>query len=422
MTNHQESTAEPSPGDSTGWKVARVSRHSCAGDELWQFDPRTPNRRQSLQRITWRLDVDSTLSFEERSALVDVGKKFLWLMMTAPPPGRRRWSHGTAVSAGHQVLRILKWMFTESIPSFRKLDAAAMSRFRATVSTRPGRHRERASAQTIHLYVDIFAALYQLRHQLSDAPLIHPNPGAAERQLAPRSQQDKRPIPPIPDGIAIPFLNAALHWVERGSKGILGMWELAHGCPDDDPGNQVGQAHSFFHRLLIAEPLFAPDGKRIYRVVDLQRAIQQLRVACAIVIGGFVGMRISEILALRRGAIETTYEDATNIPRSYLVSRLFKTSDARDGRETRWIAPAPAIHAVRVLERITAPLHDQSGSESLFISLHAAKHYVTFAADEVNEHINHFAKALDLPLHEGRRWVFSTHQLRKTFARLVVSI
>jgi hypothetical protein len=89
--------------------------------------------------------------------------------------------------------------------------------------------------------------------------------------------------------------------------------------------------------------------------------------ACFIVIAGFVGMRASEILSIRSGAIEYSPLGTTGAQQAYLVARLFKTAEV-GGRLERWLAPEPVVTAVRLLERLSEPLRVASGRDELFLT------------------------------------------------------
>lgn len=405
------------------WEKERVSAHSCAGDAVWQFEVRVPGRRASDLRVFWSLaESPGDSAPEVREALLIASKRFLLLMMTTPPSGRRRWGQSTASRAGKQLLVICEWMLQHGITSFRDLSAAHLDNFQSALEsrTRHRRHRDRVSVHTVWCYMDVLAAMYQARVSLSDAPLLHPNPGASERQHLSDRKSDICRIPAIPDELAVVYLGSAVKWVEQHSEPILRVWELMHefreahrDCNIDTPGSPL-------RRALLAEDVRGPDGRRLFRASDIYSVANSLRTACIIAIGGLVGMRVSEILALRSGAIETRRDPVTDVPQTYLLSRLFKTTEASDGRPERWIAPAPAVRALAVLERINAPLQSSTGIDSLFIAIRLRQgNAESLSLQAVNHHLNTFASAVKVPPFEGRDWKFSTHQLRKTFARFV---
>jgi len=97
-----------------------------------------------------------------------------------------------------------------------------------------------------------------------------------------------------------------------------------------------------------------------------------------------------------------------------------ENASAAGGREERWIAPAPALEAVNVLERIDAPIRRADDPASLFnvLQRRGNKTQILDTAS-INKLMNIFAMGAGVPDFEGQRWQFSTHQLRKTFARFV---
>jgi hypothetical protein len=141
--------------------------------------------------------------------------------------------------------------------------------------------------------------------------------------------------------------------------------------------------------------------------------------ACYIVIAGFVGMRVSEILSMKVGAIE--YRPRRDrVDQAYVVARLFKTVDHPEGREERWVAPAPVVRAVDLLEQLSAPLRAASGRDEIFLVKNTQYgEIVPVTHMHIGWRINDFARHVGVPEHEGKPWSFSTHQFRKTFARFV---
>jgi hypothetical protein len=137
-------------------------------------------------------------------------------------------------------------------------------------------------------------------------------------------------------------------------------------------------------------------------------------------IAGFVGMRSSEILSMKAGAIEHHPIGETGVNQAYVVSRLFKTVDDLDGRRERWVAPAPVVRAVELLERLSAPLREASGRDDLFLVKNTQYgQIVPVTHMHIAWRINDFARHVGIPDHDGKPWRFSTHQFRKTFARFI---
>jgi integrase len=167
------------------------------------------------------------------------------------------------------------------------------------------------------------------------------------------------------------------------------------------------------------------DSRRTEPVTSLKVVdflVSRLYDACFVVIAYLVGARASEILGLKTGCIaEHPSADGTETF-TYLSGRIYKTADTPAGQPHRWVAPAPVVRAVTVLERLSEPVRRRAGREELWLtpaadgdgSFHVRRSY------NFTDHLNGpFAAFIDLPLHDGRPWHLSTHQGRKTFARFV---
>jgi integrase len=160
-------------------------------------------------------------------------------------------------------------------------------------------------------------------------------------------------------------------------------------------------------------------GEPLDGAYAVRHAATHLVEACYIVIAGFVGMRVSEILSIEGGAIEYRPIGETGVEQAYIVARLFKTSDQKGGRLERWLAPEPVVKAVALLEQLGAPLRQDSGRRELFLVKNRYGKVVPVTQMHIGGRINDFARHVGVPLHEGKPWSFSTHQFRKTFARFI---
>jgi hypothetical protein len=157
-------------------------------------------------------------------------------------------------------------------------------------------------------------------------------------------------------------------------------------------------------------------------------------VSCFIVIAYLVGLRASELLQLRAGCVRPWRDPRTEADTGIaeIVGVIFKHEPAFDGRPHQWLAPPPAVHAIVVLEALSAPHRARTGRNELWLRTWKGRNprngeCETGCQDEVRVlRTADFRYLLtsrtlwfDLPLHEGKRWRLSTHQGRKTFSRFV---
>jgi len=72
------------------WASTPLSRRSCFGDNLWQFDIAAAGRPASQNRLDWNIGLanGSRLTDPQYAPLLAAAKQFLWSMANDPPRGR----------------------------------------------------------------------------------------------------------------------------------------------------------------------------------------------------------------------------------------------------------------------------------------------------------------------------------------------
>jgi integrase len=406
------------------WMAAPVSPWSCFGDEEWRLDIKTPGRRADQKLVRWAIPppADPRITLSEHAGLVRAAKHFLWSMAFNPPTGRKRSSPASLHSKSAILKTLIGWMATEGLTAFAAIDRAAVERLRAWVLARPGQKgRASLTANSMVNYMIVLKDLHRQRGKLDDAVSIDPLPLETSYEAAGLTRATKGAIPFIPDAVAVAVLGAALLWVEAHGDIIVAAETLRR----ETRAAAIARgpcriASDDVRRALGAAGLVGPSGEALEGAYVVRAAAAHLVAACYIVIAGFVGMRVSEILSMRVGAIEHRPIGETGVAQAYVVARLFKTVDDPGGRLERWIAPAPVVRAVELLERLSAPLRAAAGRDDLFLVKNTQYgEIVPVTQMHMGVRINDFARHVGVPPHEGEPWSFSTHQFRKTFARFV---
>jgi hypothetical protein len=112
-----------------------------------------------------------------------------------------------------------------------------------------------------------------------------------------------------------------------------------------------------------------------------------------------------------------------------IVGAIFKREAAYEGRPHECIAPLPAVHAITVLEALSAPHRERSGRTHLWLRARGGCWGASewrpdcpgslrvMSTGEMRSLLIRCSAHLGLPLYKGRRWRLSTHQGRKTFVR-----
>lgn len=405
------------------WEDAPISPWSRYGDDNWHLDIRTAGRRADQNRFCWLMlpPEGARISSADLAALVRAAKHFLWSMRIDPPLGRKRCSP-VSLHAKAMVLRpLIDWMAREGLTRFAQFDAAVIERLQAWLKARTSpRSGKPISPGTAGSYLLVVKDMYRQRAKLDDAPLVDPFPHQTAFEAAGQSRGSKQPIPFIPDRVAVAILSEALRWVEEHGETIVSAERIRQLARERGLAQSNRRASDHVRAALRQASLTGPAGERLDGAYAVRHAATHLVEACFIVIAGFVGMRVSEILSMRLGAVELHPIGETGMTQAYVTARLFKTVDDPDGRLERWIAPAPVARAVALLETLSAPLREASGRSELFLVKNTQYgEIVPVTHMHMGWRINDFAKAVGVPDHEGKPWPFSTHQFRKTFARFI---
>jgi integrase len=406
------------------WEDKPVSPSSRFGDDEWCLDIKTSGRRADQNRLRWSVSMpeDAKISVRDRAQLIHAAKHFLWSMRVDPPAGRKRSSLASIHAKGTILRTLIGWMTVEGVHRFAEIDPNIVDRLCVWLRGRSARGKKgRISPSTVSNYLLVVKDLYRQRSKLKDAPLVDPLPLETTFEAAGVTRATKGTIPFIPDRIAIAILGEALRWVEEYGDTIVEaetvrlrarMFGLNQGAKH--------QASYHVRRALHKAGLKGPSGEALDGAYAVRHAATHLVEACYIVIAGFVGMRVSEILSMKFGAIEHRPIGETGVDQAYVVARLFKTVDHPNGREERWVAPAAVVRAVELLERLSAPLRAASGRDDLFLVKNTQYgEIVPVTHMHIAWRINDFARHVGMPDHDGKPWPFSTHQFRKTFARFV---
>jgi integrase len=359
------------------------------------------------------------ISDDDYALLIHGGKHFLWTLALDPPVGRKRASPTTLHLRTQNLKRLLVWMAIDGVRRFVDLDQAAVGRFISWLQAQPRLHRHNGNLapQALVKYLIVIKDLYRQRAKLEDAPQSDPFPLETTGEVAGTSRATNGAVPFIPDAIAVYLLSKALEWVETSADTIITADLLRTNTQAAAPTRGCAKSRVWrtLHAAALVDPLAGPlNSPRLVRA-----AVAHLVSACFIVIAGFVGMRVSEILSMKAGGIEHRPIGKTGLAQAYIVARLFKMVGEPDGREERWTAPPVVVGAVSILERLSEPYRMESGRDELFLFKTPHREVSLVTGIHIDTWINGFADAVGVPLHEGRPWRFTTHQFRKTFARFI---
>ncbi|CAE6864502.1 hypothetical protein R75461_08184 [Paraburkholderia nemoris] len=433
--DHQTSSLIPA---SQAEALARDDRawflDSLWHDPVWVFKPTSALEEGRSMRIDWRFKLPSgELFVEPRFAQLLHSCKQVVAIIRSRSLGTGLAQRATTTFAFFMRLRTLvRWMDQAGYRRFADLDATALLQFQCSIVQRPGVQRDALAPSTVRSYLDALSYLYRFRDQLDDGLQIDPFPSRDLRTVMGARGASGRHWPYTPEAVAVPLVQGAIDLVTRGSAPILQARDIYTQAmsASNQRGYQLDTCTVAATRALRHACIEVPgQSGPILSVYDLRRSIDALYAACFVVISYLVGPRASEILQLKAGCVQRRrVGSAVDEEITVIVGSIFKGQPEYAGRPHEWVAPPPVVATIAVLEALSAGHRAQTGSPKLWLrsskkagatewQLPCPGTLKIMSSMRMALLLQRFAARLVLPQHDGKAWLLTTHQGRKTFAR-----
>ena len=413
-------------------------RHSSWHDAVWIFKPTNVLEEEQSVRIRWDFALPSGRHFTDPAfaSLLESSRDLIAVTrtrgLTTGLPLR-----ATTVAGLFMYLReLVRWMDREGLSRFSELDASALLRFQRALERRTTRGGRPVARSTVEKYLGLLVYLHRYRTEIGDGLTIEPFPGLSPGQSAGVTNSNRTRWPYTPEPIAISLVNGAIEFLSSCAVDLLLARDIyAHMvAAEQRRSHSKDTCREASARALERITLHTAKGPcRVTCAAELARLLDRLYAACFVVISYLVGPRASEVLQLRSGCVQALASAAAapDTGLAVIVGAIFKREPAYHGRPHQWVAPPTAVHAVAVLEALSAPHRERSGRSELWLRAHEYHTYLgakewqrsctaplrLMRDDEIRDLLHHCNTWFDLPLHEGEPWRLTTHQGRKTFAR-----
>jgi integrase len=426
----------PAPAGSNSKGRDWFLRDSRWHDDLWVFTPTNALEHERPVRIRWSFSLPSGRCFTDPSfaPLLEAARMLLALIRTRSLstglPQRAR-----TVAGYFEYLReLVRWMELDGFLHFADLDASAVLRFQRAIERRTNYKGVPVARTTVQKYLDLLVYLYRYRAEIGDGLRIEPFPGQSPGSIAGVTDANRRTWPYTPEPIAIPLIRGAIEFLSNCAMDLLRAREIyaATVAAVQRRGHTEEVWRKAAIRALRQVTLDTAKGPcTIESGAHLAQLLDVLYTACFVVISYLVGPRASEVLQLQTGCVQPLepQDSAGDNGLAVIVGAIFKREAAYHGRPHQWVAPPPAVHAIAVLEALSAPHRARSGRPELWLRTHAHG----FRSNEWHRSCSGPLRVANtsemrlllcrccawfgLPLHQGQRWRLSTHQGRKTFVR-----
>ncbi|WP_416400458.1 hypothetical protein [Alicycliphilus denitrificans] len=400
-------------------------------DPVWTFKPTNVLEETELVRIRWNFTLPSGGRFtdERHASLLETSRQLMALIRSRSLGTGLAQRARTVKSYFMNLRELVRWMDEAGFARFSDLDAQALLQFQRQLSGRPGMARASLAPATVQHYLYLLTYLYRFRGQLDDGLHFDPFPGRTHGQAAGVREAGKRRWPYTPDAVAVALIQGSIDLLDRGTTPVLqarAIYAQAMAAATRR-GCGFGACTNAATRALQQAGIVIPStGKHIRSVKELARLVDMLYAACFVVISYLVGARVSEILHLHAGCVQQRGEADATI--TVIIGAIFKRHPEYHGKLHEWVAPPVAVQAIAVLEALSEPHRQQAQRPNLWLRRCRASGATEWhspcrgtltipSVPRMRQLLARLAGWLTLPQYEGKAWVLSTHQGRKTFAR-----
>jgi integrase len=413
-------------------------RGSTWRDGVWGFAPTSLLEEEHPVQIRWDFRLSHRRRFTDPryAPLLESAKQVLALIRAHSLHSRLPQRARTVVKYFYHLRTLIRWMDEEGFYRFSDLNAAALLRFQGAIARRKKNSGGTVAPITVQHHLCLLVYLYQFRDELDDGLSVDPCPGQSLLELAGFRSANRRRWPYTPDAIAVPLIQGAIDLLANCAIDILRAREIYATTMAAARRRGVCYSTCSYHaeRALRRITTPTPKGPRtIASIADLAELVDLLYAACFVVIAYLVGPRVSELLELRSGCIlaRSVQGPSGETELAMIVGSIFRGEPGYHGRVHEWVAPQATVHAISVLEALSAPHRQSTGRNNLWLralgrgrAFGAKEWHVGFkgpwhipTSPGVAASVDRLATWLALPHEGGKRWHFSTHQGRKSFVR-----
>ena len=403
-------------------------------DAAWTLKPTNVLEQVRPERILWDFELPSGGRFTDSAsaALLETSRVFIALIRSRSLSTGLALRSSTTAGYFHYLRMLIRWMDKHHFTRFADLDAAALRHFQLSITQRRNNDGRTLAPTTVQKYLHMLLYLYRYRAEIGDGLSVDPCPGQSTGALARVRESEIPRFPHTPDAIAIPLIQRATEFLSSCACDLLRAREVYTAVVVDV--RRRGHTSEVWRkggaRALQRITLSTHRGPyMIASAAELARLLNILYVACFVVISYLVGARASEILQLRAGCVQPLSGDGEpDAGLTVIRGAIFKREAEFHGRPHQWVAPPHAVHAIAVLEALSAPHRARTGRDQLWLRARGCCvgasewHYDSNAVrvlttGEMGLLLKRSISWFNLPLYNGKPWRLSSHQGRKTFVR-----
>lgn len=464
------------------FQVTPLSKYN---DRKWMRPVIVPGMIQTHSSVNWGMTLldDSKLTDSQHTIRLQWARKLLAALLHAPSSGVVP-AEGSTSSFQHSFKWLLSWMAENG---YQHLSEFTPDVFEQYIKDLPRyiceqQDEDEIGQGTVRFALSILAFAWTERRILTKwgVQTLNYNPffkKGIQAYIDEISTKARGWLQPLPDEVAVPLFNRASQFMGEMSEDILQLRDALFRAQDSGFGYGKIQdlqnefLANFTFRVLPrgTEQWHLPlngsyeEVSGVSPLFRVRQLIEGLRTACAILIQGTAGMRISELMGIQAGfdltsglpkgvRIEGT---ATGLYDLFLLRTVLSKTEKGLPREVDWVlglrpkgvVEEPlAVRALRLLNRLYEPWHEYAKTPRLFLALvsgylprkstklnvmnssslcRCMKKFMERWVDLSDLHNESVHKVADNDLvkwRESKGTIISSHMLRKSWAQFVFAV
>ena len=348
-----------------------VSNLSRWNDPVWAFGRVTAGDRAA--NVQWAMEMadGDDISSPQWAHLLDLARRVVWSVRVANRRGKLP-KDSTIMEMMVGVRSLLRWMASAGYESFSEIDPAAASEYvdHLVESKVEVEADDEITAEGLARHIDVLCRIYEQGPEMVAVPGAvmagHPFGGRTAHEVAKDvTRKISGFIPPVPDPVYLAIMREALEWLGPRARDLGRLAAIVQ--RENRATHTTSNSYSYHLNKVLGAFVFNDDGrlakpwhpqltgpapttrwiarsgKRVARrshpLSQLRLLLTDLRAACAIVIQGTMGIRISELAGLKAHPVDERQWPACIEVRPsmsglsevfYVRGRVFKTRDGAD--------------------------------------------------------------------------------------------
>lgn len=359
-------------------KTTYVTSQSKFEDNEWFLD-NCNLYNDSSKSINWDRPTDSGHLLQSYPNLLDSFKKVTFFLKTTLSGQKKRKSL-SLVQNYYYGMYFINWMLDNNIYAFKDISREVFNKYILYLK------KDKSNIKNLSGYVRPINYLYEFRAYLEDSIEEDYFENTPITTFIGDSKDTREQTLPIPHEVLEKVCHKILPIIDYFYENRLNI-----------------------NNLLEQEIIIKPQIKNSRNSIDAQKryVLNLLNSIGYFVIGLYTGMRVSEVMSLNKDSIEV---DENNV--LILNSTLFKLTESDKGRPEKWGCGLDndnnyALKIFKILSSLSPEEY-----KPLFFRYEQGK-INQFPLSSINTQLKELMAYCDVD------WNITTHQLRRTFARLI---